>query len=238
MYLGRTVDVQIIGNKEGLANVTTIAITMTTKTGKRKPRLSTQPRPEETRSNAGSRYDVSNSGPAVSQAGAKIAGRAVNNAHNLLSLAGPAGGRAAIATNLTTQPIPHIDTSVSDITSAAEQFNSYRFDETSVTMMYKKMMTLHLKEDMFRKLKFITSDAMLEFSTEENSLCGYVCSEMLVAKYQWGEYWQLVKKTTKKMIENQRTNATTAVKKGYRGKSKLRVSNDKRDELTNTELAN
>ena len=40
------------------------------------------------------------------------------------------------------------------------------------------------------------------------------------------------------MIENQRTNATTAVKKGYRGKSKTRVSNDKREVLTNTELAN
>jgi hypothetical protein len=34
---------------------------------------------------------------------------------------------------------------VSGITSAAEQFNSYRFDESSALKTYKKMMTLHLK---------------------------------------------------------------------------------------------
>jgi hypothetical protein len=41
---------------------------------------------------------------------------------------------------------------------------------------------------------------------------------MRVANYQWGDYWTMVKKTTKKMIESQRTNATSAIKKGFRSK--------------------
>ena len=73
---------------------------------------------------------------------------------------------------------------------------------------------------MFRKLKFITSGEMLEFSRTQTSLCSFVCTKMRVADYQRGEYWDMVKHTAKKMIEQQRTNATLAIKKGFRGKSK------------------
>ena len=83
------------------------------------------------------------------------------------------------------------------------------------------MMTLHLKDEMFRKLKFITSDDKLDFSRNDNSICGYVCKNMRVSNYQWSDYWNMVKKTTKKMIESQRTNATSAIKKGFRSKSEL-----------------
>ena len=126
--------------------------------------------------------------------------------------------RPKIATNVRSNFQKSNETSVSDITSAAEQFNSYRFDETSVLRTYKKMMTLHLKDQMFRKLKFITNDEMLAFSRQPKSICSYVCTQMRVSSYQWGDYWDLVKKATKKMIENQRTNATSAVKKGFKRK--------------------
>ena len=79
-------------------------------------------------------------------------------------------------------------------------------------------MMIHLKDDMFQTIKFITNDAMLEYSRNPETLCGYVCTKMRVPGYQWGEYWDLVKQTTKKMIEHQRTNATSAVKRGFRGK--------------------
>ena len=85
---------------------------------------------------------------------------------------------------------------------------------------YKKIMTIHLKDDMFHKLKFITSGEMVEFSREHALLCGYVCTKMRVADYQWGKYWDLVKHSAKQMIEQQRTNATSAIKKGFRGKLK------------------
>jgi hypothetical protein len=189
-----------------------------TKMAKKKPSLATKPIPDRVASNNNDKYAFRNSGPAVSEGGERVAGRALNNAQTLLSLATAVGTRPTIATNLPIEPRQNIDSSISDITSAASQFNSYRFDETSILKTYKKLMTLYLKDEMFSKLKFITCDAMLEFSREENSICGYVCKRMRVATYQWGEYWELVKKSTKKMIENQRTNATTAIKKGYRGK--------------------
>ena len=167
------------------------------------------------------RYAFAAAGPAVSEAGAKIVGKALNSASNHRSASSPMNQRASIATNVLTVNRVTNENSLSDITSAAEQFNSYRFDETSVLRTYKKMMTLHLKDKMFRKLKFITSDDKLDFSTSSNSICSYVCTNMRVSNYQWSDYWNMVKKTTKKMIESQRTNATSAIKKGFRGKSKL-----------------
>ena len=166
-------------------------------------------------------YAFHAAGPAVAGAGAKIAGRSLNSAPRILSLATTGDQRPSISTNIRPANRVSNENSLSDITSAADQFNSYRFDETAALRTYKKMMTLHLKDEMFRKLKFITRDDWLDFSTQDNSLCSYVCTRMRVSNYQWSDYWSMVKKTTKKMIENQRTNATSAVKKGFRCKCGL-----------------
>ena len=103
------------------------------------------------------------------------------------------------------------------MTSSANQYNLYWFDETSILKMYKKMITLHLNDKLFQKLKFITNDKELAFSRNPVSICGYVCTNMHVQNHQWGEYWKLVQQTTK-MVEQQQTNGTSAVKKGFKGK--------------------
>jgi hypothetical protein len=36
---------------------------------------------------------------------------------------------------------------------------------------------------------------------------------MQLQSHQWGDYWKLVQQATKKMIEQQKTNATFAIKK-------------------------
>ena len=184
--------------------------------------------PDRAGSSKGSRtstdkYAFSTAGPAVSEVGAKIVGKSLNSATRHSAAQSTLTTRPVIATNV--QPVNHItnENSLSDITSAADQFNSYRFDETSALRTYKKMMTLHLKDEMFRKLKFITGDDLLDFSRQPNSICSYVCTNMRVSNYQWSDYWNMVKKTTKKMIENQRTNATSAIKKGFKSKYKLNV---------------
>ena len=110
------------------------------------------------------------------------------------------------------------DWSISNITSAADQFNTYFFNESSAIRTHKKMMTIHLKDKMFCELKFITSGEMMEFLRAQTPLCGFVWSKMRVADYQWGKYWDTVKHTAKNMIEQQMTNATSAIKKGFRGK--------------------
>ena len=84
------------------------------------------------------------------------------------------------------------EASVSNITSANDQFNSYRFNETAATKTYKKMMTIHLKDEMFGRLKFITKGEDLEFSRNTSTICNYVWTKMRVPDFQWGEYWDLV----------------------------------------------
>ena len=201
--------------------MTKSSLSGSTATGRMKKLSSKQRMPDrvDSKGSTGSeRYAFAAAGPAVSEAGAKIVGKSLNSASKHLSASTPMNQRASIATNVLTVNRITNENSLSDITSAAEQFNSYRFDETSVLRTYKKMMTLHLKDKMFRKLKFITSDDKLDFSTNANSICSYVCTNMRVSSYQWSDYWNMVKKTTKKMIESQRTNATSAIKKGFRGK--------------------
>lgn len=166
------------------------------------------------------RYALKNAAPRVQKGANKLLDKTINDVPTMaVALPVPQSNKPPIQSNV--RPQVHSsssDASVSGITSAAEQYNSYRFDEISALKTYKKMMTLHLKEDMFRKLKFITNDAMLEYSRSPTTLCGYVCTKMRVPDYQWAEYWKLVNHTTKKMIEQQRTNATSAVKKGFKGK--------------------
>jgi hypothetical protein len=165
------------------------------------------------------KYHLSNTGPAIQKKASALVGKSINEAASASRKSQEE--RPTIASNARPPnkvTSTEIESSLSGITSAADQFNSYRFDESSALKTYKKIMMIHLKDDMFHKIKFITNDAMLEYSRNPETLCGYVCTKMKVPGYQWGEYWDLVKQTTKKMIEHQRTNATSAVKKGFRGK--------------------
>ena len=174
---------------------------------------SSQPRSDD------SRYDVGNAGPGIREKAERLVGRAINiTPARAMSSALLTGGRPAVESNVN-QPRRMLgsEASISGITSAADQYNSYRFDEITATNIYKKMMTLHLKDKMFRDIKFISSDSQLVFARSPISICGYVCTQMRVPDFQWGDYWDLMRQPTKKMIEHQRTNATTAVKKGFRG---------------------
>jgi hypothetical protein len=76
---------------------------------------------------------------------------------------------------------------ITNTAAADQQYNSYHVGETSTLKTYKKMMTIHLKDKMFRKLKCITSNAMLEFLRSPTTLYGYVCTQMRVPDYQWGD---------------------------------------------------
>ena len=172
--------------------------------------------------NAEDRYAFKNAGPVVRDKGPKLAGKTINS-HTLQPTV-PMTSREprAIESNVVgLQRGVGIDASMSDITTAANQFNNYRFDEATAMKTYKKMMTIHLKDEMFGRLKFITKGEELEFSRQPSTICAYVCTKMRVPDFQWGEYWDLVKLTTKQMIEQQRTNATSAIKKGFKGKKKL-----------------
>ena len=172
------------------------------------------------------RYAFKNAGPGVSHKGPRLAGKTINNLSLQSSVPMTSRGPQAIVTNVASERRGGAaETSVSDITSAADQFNNYRFNEAAATKTYKKMMTIHLKDEMFGRLKFITKGEDLEFSRKTSTICSYVCTKMRVPDFQWGEYWDLVRQTTKKMIEQQRTNATSAIKKGFKGKLTRELEN-------------
>ena len=150
--------------------------------GRNKPtkRLSSNPHSSTGSAKVDTRFDFQNSGPSVQEKAARLTGRSINRAPEpALSLAQPIGNRPIIESNVrqlenVTRCVNRSETSVSGLTSSADQYNSYRFDEASALKTYKKMMMLHLKDEMFSKVKFITCDHEMEFSRNTPTLCAYV----------------------------------------------------------------
>ena len=65
---------------------------------------------------------------------------------------------------------------------------------------------------------------------DQHSLCQYICKEMHITGAQQGAFWTAVKDTVKRMIEKQRTNATSGCKRAFQGKLKeteVTISNRK-----------
>ena len=186
-------------------------------TTKRLSSSKTTPEPSKAKEN---RYNLSNAGPSVGEKAGKLAGRSINHVPGQASVQRSTSLARVVVTNVITAVGSKSSTeqSISNILSTSGQFNTYCFDESLAIKTYKKMMTIHLKDKMFCKLKVITSREMMKFSRDQTLLCNFVCTKMRVADYQWGEYWDMVKYTAKKMIEPQRTNATSAIKKDFRGK--------------------
>jgi hypothetical protein len=112
-----------------------------------------------------------------------------------------------------------VGNTVSDLTiGVSDKFNAFRVNEKSTLESYKQSMGFKLKDDIFRNLKFVTNDSMMEFSMDEFSLCQYICKEMHITGAQQGAFWTAVKDTVKRMIEKQRTNATSGCKRAFQGK--------------------
>lgn len=124
-----------------------------------------------------------------------------------------------ISTNIPVTPADR--STVSSISATpGTSFNAFRIDERTSVECYRQTMEHKLKGDVFRKLKFITNDAMMEFSMDEHSLCQYICHQMNIRGPQQGPFWTSIKDTVKRMIEKQRTNATSGVKKSFIGKKR------------------
>jgi hypothetical protein len=170
--------------------------------------------------NSEDRYSLNQVGPGVSSRATNLVGRSINAASSQARTSTQQhGGKMRITTNVekSKKGTNESETSISEITSTADIYNSYRLDEASALKTNKMMMSLHLKDQMFRRMKFITNGSMLVYSNEPATVCGYVCTNMRVPESQWPEYWELMKQPTRKMIEQQRTNATSAIKKGFKG---------------------
>jgi hypothetical protein len=85
------------------------------------------------------RFAFKNAGHTVSHKGPKLAGKTFNSQPLQSSVPMTARGPHDIESNVARgRRVMGTEGSVSDITSAADQFNNYRFNETAATKTYKK----------------------------------------------------------------------------------------------------
>ena len=83
------------------------------------------------------RYAFKNAGPGVSQKGPRLVGKTIYNLPLQSSVPMNSRGQQAIETNVaSSRRGVATEASVSDITSAADQFNNYRFNEAAATKIY------------------------------------------------------------------------------------------------------
>ena len=191
-----------------------------TKDGKRKPARRLQSKKARDQNTMNSDTGPSKLNPGLSNLTAPtLAARTVASA----PVYGAALASTGMSTNAPLQPFPIAAPSLSTITNTpGHQFNAFRIDEKSSLECYRLTMEYKLKSDVFRKLKFITNDAMMEFSVDQFSLCQYICHQMNITGHQQGAFWTSIKDTVKRMIEKQRTNVTSGCKKAFIGKNTLK----------------
>ena len=135
----------------------------------------------------------------------------------------PSSARGVPTREVVTVPdvSPGAEQDVSTLQHGAEsamQFNDVAKGGLRIMEQYKQAMASYVKNQLFRKLKFITNDRFLSYSTKEESLCYYICQQCNVPPASRETYWPKLKAMFKSMIKDQRTNATTSLKKVFMGK--------------------
>lgn len=96
-------------------------------------------------------------------------------------------------------------------------FNGFAVGKDEKLQSYKDLVNGSLRLDLFRKLKFLDKED-LEFSTDPNSVCAYVSKHGHYHPNTWSDHWTTLKKYVDQMISTARSNATSAMRIGFRGK--------------------
>ena len=124
---------------------------------------------------------------------------------------------------LPTQTEQQKETTVSSVTNVS-YINNEKLPNTAAGIdfkVYEQRVRDMVKKIIFPKLKFITSDTMLAFSTKNKSLCQIICQEFHITssnEQQWFWVEKQINNVVLKTILKKRSDATANLKKGFMGK--------------------
>ena len=117
----------------------------------------------------------------------------------------------------------NIDTGMSSVTNPSNATNGKLPNGAAGIEfpVYERRVRDITKKQIFSKLKFITSDTMLQYDTNNKSLCQLVCTLMHITdpetqKWFWSD--KQINRLVSKTLRKKRSDATTCLKKGFMGK--------------------
>lgn len=103
-----------------------------------------------------------------------------------------------------------------DTESRENSFNAYAMNEEKQRNILSQSLKGQLKQQLFARNKFVPD---LEFDMEDGTLCRWVMDAMGECdKDEWRAKWKMARPIIRETINTMRTNKTTAIKRGFKGK--------------------
>ena len=91
-------------------------------------------------------------------------------------------------------------------------------DDNGATL---SMIEQYVKNNLFLKLKFISSPEMVMYSKDSRSLCQVACTKFNVDKPSQSGFWAMYAKYIPKFLNKKRADVSNGVKKQFQGKIPL-----------------
>ena len=79
-------------------------------------------------------------------------------------------------------------------------------------------MEQYVKNDLFYRLKFISSPEMMLFSWQAQSICQVVCNKFNVPRNEHVRFWSMYSKTLIQKLNKKRSDVSNAMKRAFQGK--------------------
>ena len=83
------------------------------------------------------------------------------------------------------------------------------------------MIERYVKNDLFHRLKFISSPEMVMYSKDSRSLCQVACNKFNVDKQDQIRFWAMYSKYIPKFLNKKRSDVSNGVKKQFQCKIPL-----------------
>ena len=116
---------------------------------------------------------------------------------------------------------------VSDLSTLQSQYNSNNYwPSLQEKVMIDNEATLNMieqyvKNDLFHRLKFISSPEMVMYSKDSRSLCQVACNKFNVDKQDQIRFWAMYSKYIPKFLNKKRSDVSNGVKKQFQCKIPL-----------------
>lgn len=88
------------------------------------------------------------------------------------------------------------------------------FDNEKTMVMLERF----IRNELFHRLKFISSPEMIAFSWESKSLCQIVCNKFQVNKIEQTRFWSVYSKFISQKLNKKRSEISNIMRKAFKGK--------------------
>ena len=112
----------------------------------------------------------------------------------------------------------HDTTLISEITSqGTNKWNTVRKHFEEDVDKTKREVDRYTKNGLFKKLKFVTERAQMEYDTNTNSICQIVCGKVNVSRDDSFKFWKMYGRSVESILNKKRADVNSSIKRSFIG---------------------